>query len=81
MLSVVFRRYPSDFVDCEELEDLAKCKSHVARDCIMPNFEASKAEVGSSPLCSTPSEQWDGPALEMLVSMVVGRFRLVWSRW
>lgn len=65
MLKVMFEQYTSEDVDCEEMEDLAKCKSHVLRDYIMPNFKASKAEVHNSPLYSTPSEQRDGPALEM----------------
>lgn len=61
MLKVITRQYTSEVVECEEMEDLAKCKSHVVRDYFMPNFKASKAEVRNSPLYSTPSEQRDGP--------------------
>lgn len=62
MLKVMFRQFTSEVVDCEEMEDLAKCKSHVARDYILPNLQSSKAEVRNAPLCSTSSEQRDWPA-------------------
>lgn len=77
MLGVMFGQYTSEGVGREEMENIVKSKSHVVRDYIMPNFEASKAEVCNSPLCSTPSEQRDGPAFEMPASMVVGRTRLI----
>jgi hypothetical protein len=53
MLKATLRYCTSKVVDCEEMENLAKCKSN--RDYIMPNFKASKAEVRNSPPCSTTS--------------------------
>lgn len=76
MLKATFGQYTSEVGNCEEMEDLAKCKSHVARDYITPNFKASKAEVRDSPLYSTSSEQRDEPALEMFARLTGGRARL-----
>lgn len=70
MLKVMLGQYTNEVVDCEEIENLAKCKSHVVRNYIIPNFKASKAEVHSSPLCSTLSEERDESALEMPASTV-----------
>ena len=71
ILNVMYSQPTSEVVDCDRDGDLAKCKSQVVRNYIMPNLKGSKAEVRNSPLSlHTLSEERDGSAFEMPASTV-----------